>query len=224
MTLYPSYLLVSSRRYRQEQARRLLYVPHDTFRYSFDDRLRQHSQGWKFNPAGTGLPREIVRIKNMSRPEVYRLSPAHSFDMTAPWLKLLQDINPEIDPAAAISILDQGLAYCNTRTNLLDQIRITGGATVEETHREGSRVYIKTILTGNGVPRAADVLADPALWHWVTGVRPDGNINMVLRWDKARTKKIPVRMLNISVEPVYMMADEFLAVSDFVDPQTWRPG
>jgi hypothetical protein len=211
-----------------EPARRLLWVAHDDYRFNFDDRLRQHSQGWAYNPAGNGPVRQIVTEKQMSRPEVYRVEPQHSFRMTAPWLDLLAGINPELDPDDALSVLHRAVCYCNTQTNLLDQIRICGGATIEELRREGSRVYFRTILTkdaeGNALPPplAADVLADRALWHWVTGIQPDSDINYVRRWNRAHTEKLPVRMLNISSVPVYFRADELLPVTDFKDPQ-WKP-
>jgi hypothetical protein len=203
--------------------RRLFWFAHDTYRFDFDDRLRQRSQGWAYNAAGTGPVRDIVTTKQMSRPEVYRVSPAHSFDLSLPWLDLFLGINPELDPDAALSIFDDGVCYCNTRKFLLDQIRICGGATVEELRREGNLIYFRTILTTQPVPRATDVLADRALWHWVTGIQPDGDINYVRRWNRAHTEKLPVRMLNISSVPVYFRSDELLEVDDFKHPQ-WKPG
>jgi hypothetical protein len=207
----------------QPAVRRLYWFPHDTHRYNFDDRLRQRSQGWAYNPAGNGPIRQIVIDKQMSRPEVYRCSPAHSFRMTQPWLDLLAGINPELIPEEALSILHESVAYCNTQTFLLDQIRICGGATVEFLKQEGNLIYFRTILTTQPIPSAADVLADPALWHYVTGIQPDGDINFVNRWALGRQVKKPVRMLNISSVPVFFRSDELLLVGEFKHPQ-WKPG
>lgn len=218
MNVYPEYLLVSSRRYRLEVApapRPLYFVPHDVMRFDYDDPLREHSLGWKYNPARTGKVRHSASIA--SQPEVYRVSPWQGFRFNEAWKQLLVDINPDLLPEKALTLLGAGLAFCNGEYGRFDGPRVMGGWTVTGEERDG-KLWVDTLKVNDPIWSAEAVLADPTKWGWCVSVRPDGQIGLWHRLGKDGQMH-PCRMLIVSSVPVWVPLDEVLPVGEVKPPQ-----
>lgn len=196
----------------------LYWIPHDKFRYDYDDRERLHTLGWKYNPAGTGGARNSASVA--SQPEVYRVDPSDGFRLPLVYQDLLCGINPDLSRDKALSVLNPALAFCNGETGRFDQPRFMGGWVVTGTERDG-KLWVRTLQVGNPPPSASAVLADRTLWGWCVSVRPDGLIGL---WHRRGLdgRMYPVRMLVLSQSPCYVPLDEVLRVDGFRDPQ-WMP-
>jgi hypothetical protein len=194
------------------------WCPHDRFRYDYDGR---ETGGWRYNPAGTGRARASARDSNNSQPEVYRLDPQHSTRLDEPWQNLLCGINPELERDKTLTLLGEGLAFCNGTFGVLDQPRLMGGAVVRG-RVDGNKLWIKTLLTSQPIPSPAQVLAD-RLWFWCVGVQPDGDVNLWWRRGIDGHMYTP-KMLIVSAQPIFVALDEVLLLPPgFIPGPQWMP-
>lgn len=106
------------------------WIPHDKYRFDYDDRLRRHSRGWAFNPRGDGPARYSARSTGSSKPTVYRQRPEHSIRLSNAHVGLLIDLNPELTEGMVRGLLDVGLAWCNAQWGVFHVPIIMGGASV----------------------------------------------------------------------------------------------
>ena len=193
-------------------SRPLYWVPHDKCRYSYD------LPDWRYNPAQTGKPRATVRNNNVPMPEVYRLDPAHNFNLNSDYMQLLVDINPELLPDKALGLLSPRLAFCNFQFGVFDQPRFMGGANVTGVV-DGSRLWLNTLRADRPAPSAQEVLADHTLWFWCVSVTPKNTINYWMRRGKDGNMH-KCRMFLIADRPVYVLLDELKPISQIVDDAT----
>ncbi len=200
---------------------RVLYlVPHDKMRYDYDDRDRDHSLGWAFNPKINGKRRKSASSK--SQPEVYRQRPENGFKMDTNWQNLLAAINPLHSRKKALSLLNPWLAFCNGEFGRFDQCRLMGGWVITGAVI-GNQLKLKNLKINAPIPSAKDVLNDITLWGWCVSVRPDGYINYFQRLALDGTDK-PVRMLNVSDADVYIPLEELYKLPrGFIPDPTWMP-
>lgn len=191
--------------------RPLWYVPHDLMRrdVTVDD--------FRYVAGLIGRVRQNVIEEKKPLPEVYRMDPEHSIALNEDFRDLLCAINPDISREKALGLLAMGLAWCNANEYVFDQPRVCGGATLEESYRDGNKVYIKSILTSQPVPTAEQVMASHC-WYWATSVKPDGSINVITRLGPDGYYHW-VRMFIVTDEPVYINADELLPVTTIPDPR-----
>jgi hypothetical protein len=208
---------------RQTVDRQLYWIPHDRYRFDYDDEDREHSKGWAYNPAGTGPARHVAREKQVSMPEVYRFNPGHSTRIIEPFLDLLCDLNPMLSREKTMVLLGTGVAWCNTNWGVFDQPRLCGGAVVEGINDGNGKIWIKTMSVQRPAPTAQFVL-DNFLSYIATEVKPDGRINLIQKIgiDGARH---PARMIMLTSQAIYAPADEVLKLPPgFIPPSPhWVP-
>jgi hypothetical protein len=202
--------------------RQLYWIPHDRFRYDYDDRGRQHSRGWAYNAAGDGSARLVTRETGQSMPEVYRFLPEHATVIPLAYKDLLCDLNPMLSQTKTLDLLRRGVAWTNSTDGVFDFPRLCGGTVVEGRDAD-DKVWIKTMLLGEPAPSAQFVL-DNFLSYIATEVRPDGGINLIHRRGMDG-QLYPVRMIMLTSEPIFAYADEVLKLPPgFIPPSPfWTP-
>jgi hypothetical protein len=187
--------------------------PHDVEVISYDDK------NWAYGGDGyrAGRVRGAVLSSGKPMPEVYRVQPDHQTPINCAWQKLWRGINPELSDEKWGTLLSNNLAWTNNtgfpgRYNCLtgsdfDQELprfhapiINGGAVLKGKEVNGW-LEIESLLIGNPVPKAEEVLSKPWLWFWGTSVTKDGSINLITRLG-TDGRFHPVRVPILTREPV----------------------
>ena len=229
MSIYPSYIMISSRRYREELTATGVFrvrMPHDHERVNIsagDDRYIPNT-----GLAVKGKIRQSVIDLGKPLPEVYRFYPFHSVPLTKPLQLLWKGINPEFSGEKWRRFLGSSLAFTNNSTGfgggtchadyvnnrdltctppLFDQSRFCGGAEFRAKQR-GDLAIIESIRVDLGkLPTAEELLASPHLWFYGASIAPSGNIYYMRKMalDGTLTK---IRIPLFTTREIYLPMDE----------------
>lgn len=135
-------------------SRPVYWVPHDRARYDYDSPT---TGGWRFNPQIDGKARAAAREHNQSLPEVYRQLPQHATRLLTAHYELVVGINPDLEPDKALTLLGEGLGWCNTQWGVFDQARLCGGALIT-----GTPGYSLARALGDAVRLAVGIVSQRA--------------------------------------------------------------
>ena len=201
--------------HRQTPSPPLYWVPHDKFRYSYDN-----PKDRRYNPAGDGKIREWGS-PTLAIPEVYNLN-ASNTKIPPEFQDLVCKINPDLSRDKAMTLMGDDLAFCNNTNFILDPPRVMGGWLV--TGKEsGGVLWLETIRVDKAVPPAEYVLSKRYLWGWCAGVSHAGNISLFLR-KGIDGNMYPCRFPLMTKEEVFIPLDELLRLPpNFIPDPHWMP-
>lgn len=179
------------------ESRRLVRIPHDIERRDVDNNvsggLDFMGPGYRFGPV-----RDDVFQYGLALPEVYRFRPDHVVPLYDDCMWLWRRLNPEFSDDKFCAWLGNALFMTNKtgfpgRRNIIlrkdldkkfpsfDAARMTGGATMEVTRIEGSKVFLKSMIVGRPLPTVEQVRNDQTLWFWGTSVNRRGEVNIMTK-------------------------------------------
>ena len=215
--------------------------PVQLYRQPHDVEIIHYDEPENWNYGGDGYRRGPVRnVAHMSpAPEVFRFKDS---DMSTPvsceWIRMWRNMNPMLTDKSFSSLLSSGLAWMNNTGSpphsncVINYIgdekdpsfnpMIRNGGQVFTGIEDGDFLKVKSLLTTEGIPSATFVIARPWLWGWGVSVRPDGNINYIVRKSRDGTM-IPVRVPLISKAPLKIRLSELhkLPAGSPIPEPTW---
>lgn len=213
---------------------RLYRQPHDVEIIHYDE-----PENWAYG--GDGYRRGAVRnvAEDSPKPEVYRFKDSDfQTPISCAWITLWRNMNPMLTDISFSSLLASGLAWMNNtgappHSNCV--INYVGDGKDPSFHtpiRNGGQVFtgveqngfllVESLLTSSPVPSAAWVIARPWLWGWGVSVKPNGDINYIVRKGRDGTMH-NVRVPLITKLPVKIRLEELhkLPLGTPVPDPTW---